>query len=115
MSSGGWPSGDLTFDKHRPTRLNSSSLKSKGTLDWIPHELVAHVTAGCGVEGKAWLQNLPEIISRLENLWSIKVSDPFPSIEFNFVAPAVRGNGEDVVLKIAAPWDPIEIFGEAEY
>ncbi len=87
----------------------------KDSHKWLPPELVAHVTAGCGAPGEIWLTELPDMIRQLEELWSISALPPFPGIEYNFVAPAKNRNGEDVVLKIAPPWDPIEIFGEAEY
>lgn len=82
---------------------------------WLPEELVTHVSAGCGSAGIVWLQELPGIVRQLEVVWSITALEPFRGIEFNFVAPAVRYDGEPVVIKIAPPWDPVEIFGEAEY
>ncbi|HTH50526.1 MAG TPA: aminoglycoside phosphotransferase family protein [Pyrinomonadaceae bacterium] len=81
----------------------------------LPHELVSHVTEGCGDRGVAWLHELPSTIARLGSLWSIRIDAPFPGIEYNFVAPATRDNGENVVIKIHPPWDPIEIFDEAAY
>ena len=82
---------------------------------WLPHELVTHVTAGCGAPGIEWLADLPDKIRELEKLWSIRVSAPFPAIEYNFVAPATADDGEEVVIKLAPPWDPVEIFSEAAY
>lgn len=81
----------------------------------LPPELVSHVTAGCGEQGLRWLDELPATIRDLEDLWSVTVSEPFPGIEYNFVAPAVARDGADVVVKIAPPWDPVEIFGEGAY
>lgn len=84
-------------------------------MDNIPKELVTHVLEGCGERGVAWLNGLPNIIRRIESLWFVKVEDPFPGIEYNFVAPARRADGERTVIKIHPPWDPIEIFDEAAY
>jgi streptomycin 6-kinase len=81
----------------------------------LPCELVSHVSVGCGERGVAWLRDLPKVMQRLEKLWSLRIGEPFPGIEYNFVAPATREDGEDVVVKIHPPWDPIEIFDEAEY
>jgi streptomycin 6-kinase len=81
----------------------------------LPAELASHVSEGCGEAGKQWLRELPTIIADLERHWSITVDSPFPGIEFNYVAPATDGEGRPVVLKIAPPWTPVEIFGEAEY
>ncbi len=81
----------------------------------LPHELVTHVKSGCGQRGERWLAELPTVIQKLEFVWSIDVHEPFPGIEYNFVAPASTQDGEAVVVKIAPPWEPIEIFGEAAY
>ncbi len=84
-------------------------------LDHLPNDLVTHVSAGCGDRGVEWLARLPDLIRHLEERWSIRIIEPFPGIEFNFVASAERSNGESVVVKIHPPWDPVEIFDEAEY
>lgn len=81
----------------------------------LPAELVSHVTAGCGEAGVRWLDALQTTIEALEQEWSVTVTEPFAGIEYNFVAPAITRDGEDVVVKIAPPWDPVEIFGEAAY
>ncbi len=83
--------------------------------DALPQELVTHITAICGSRGEAWFDRLPQIINELESEWSISVRQPFPGIEYNFVAPAITNSGEDVVLKIAPPFELTEIHGEAKY
>jgi streptomycin 6-kinase len=83
--------------------------------DSIPSELVSHVTVGCGDRGVRWLAELSSTIKELETQWSLTVNDPFPGIEYNFVAPATTHDGADVVVKIAPPWDPVEILGEGAY
>jgi streptomycin 6-kinase len=81
----------------------------------VPDELVAHTVAMCGDRGRAWLDNLPKRITDLEVKWSIRVFEPFPTIEFNFVAPAVRNESEQVVIKIAPPFENREARSEAKY
>lgn len=81
----------------------------------VPDELVTHTLAICGNRGSAWLEDLPQHIADLEHKWSIQVLEPFPAIEFNFVAPAIKMNGEQVVIKIAPPFDNGEARGEAKY
>ncbi|HVF47220.1 MAG TPA: aminoglycoside phosphotransferase family protein [Pyrinomonadaceae bacterium] len=76
---------------------------------------MAHVTAGCGEAGTRWIENLESTVQRLEHHWDLRVEKPFAAGEFNFVAPATTTDGGPVVVKIAPPWDPVEIFGEAEY
>jgi streptomycin 6-kinase len=81
----------------------------------IPVELVTHTMAICGEPGRDWLSELPIRIAELENKWAITVLAPFPAIEFNFVAPAVKDNGEQVVVKIAPPYDNLEATSEIKY
>ncbi len=80
-----------------------------------PDELITHVTAICGERGKRWLDDLPRMVARLETEWSLSVAEPFPGGEFNFVAPAVRNDGSDVVVKISPPYERVEIFQEAQW
>ncbi|MCC6825996.1 MAG: phosphotransferase [Acidobacteria bacterium] len=81
----------------------------------VGKSLEKHVRAGLGNAGRIWLAGLENTIRALESHWHISVTEPFRSVEYNFVAPAKRDSGEDVVLKIAPPWDPVEIFSEAEF
>jgi streptomycin 6-kinase len=55
-----------------------------------------------GEKGKKWLVNLPAKITDLERRWDIQVLAPF-ELSYNYVAPAVRSNGERVVLKLGFP------------
>ena len=80
-----------------------------------PAELVKHVMAICGRRGEEWLENLPDTIRELETAWDVTVREPFEKGEYNFVAPASSLNGLDAVLKIAPPYERIEIFAEAEF
>ncbi len=55
-----------------------------------------------GEAGSAWLAQLPDQIAGLEQRWQIQVHAPY-SLSYNYVAPAVRVDGEKVVLKIGYP------------
>jgi len=57
-----------------------------------------------GISGSQWLMKIPEIISQYEKLWSIQVLSPF-NLSYNYVAPATRTDGIQVVLKIGFPKD----------
>ncbi|MEO6654448.1 MAG: aminoglycoside phosphotransferase family protein [Pyrinomonadaceae bacterium] len=81
----------------------------------IPTELVKHVTALCGRPGEDWLAQLPATLNRLEQIWNLSIHEAFPAIEFNYVAPAVREDGDAVVVKIAPPYLSTEIFCEAKF
>lgn len=81
----------------------------------FPKELILHVTAILGDKGRDWLDALPQLIDELTELWRLKVAEPFPAGEYNFVAPATRDDGELAVLKIAPPFEDNEYIGEAEF
>lgn len=57
-----------------------------------------------GQEGKVWLEEIPQTIKEYEIKWSIKVSEPF-NLNYHYVAPAVKDDGSQVVLKIGLPGD----------
>src|SRR5204863_5943676 len=56
-------------------------------------------------ERAEWLARLPDTIHELEERWSIRAGEPFdtPEMTCAWVAPAERGNGERVVLKLGMP------------
>ena len=54
-------------------------------------------------QGAAWLKRLPGIIDDFATRWGIIVGPPFEPLSYNYVAPAVRSDGSDVVLKLGVP------------
>jgi streptomycin 6-kinase len=56
-----------------------------------------------GREGLAWLSRLPALLAEYAARWSLEVGPPFESLSYNYVAPAVRADGSDVVLKAGVP------------
>src|SRR5438874_458030 len=62
-------------------------------------KVLANVAAQ-GAVGAAWLTHLPELVRRLEDHWGLKVGQILPNATEAFVAAAVTGDGEEVVLKI---------------
>jgi streptomycin 6-kinase len=56
-----------------------------------------------GANGSEWLNRLPSLISTCEQRWSLTIHSPFEPLSYNYVAPAVRADGTDVVLKIGFP------------
>jgi streptomycin 6-kinase len=69
----------------------------------VPRAFVKNFTDLNGDAGKVWLEQLPQMIKRLEQRWNMKVLEHFPNLTYNFVAPAVRDNGVPVVLKLGFP------------
>jgi len=50
-----------------------------------------------GEEGIAWLERLPGVLADCERCWDISIGPPF-NLSFNYVAPAVRADGTQVVV-----------------
>lgn len=50
-------------------------------------------------KAKEWLKNFDNMIADYEARWELNIQEPF-DLSFNFVAPAVRNNGQEVVLKV---------------
>lgn len=57
-----------------------------------------------GEEAIAWLDRLPGVLAECERRWGITIGPPF-NLSFNYVAPAVRADGTQVVLKACALTD----------
>ena len=55
-----------------------------------------------GEAGEQWTAALPGLLSSLEARWSIRLLAPYP-LSYNYVAPAVRADGQPVVLKVGYP------------
>jgi streptomycin 6-kinase len=69
----------------------------------LPDSFIRTITMTFKEEGAAWLERLPALIAECEAQWSIRVLPPFPNLSYNYVAPAVRADGSDVVLKLGVP------------
>jgi streptomycin 6-kinase len=56
-----------------------------------------------GTAGAEWLKRLPVLIAECEQRWSLTIGTPFEPLSYNYVAPAIRADGTDVVLKVGFP------------
>lgn len=63
-------------------------------------ELQKNVINTFGERGKAWLQNLPQIIQKLQKYWNLKEIHPVSNMSYHFVAKAIKDIDHLVVLKI---------------
>nr|AKQ04539.1 aminoglycoside/hydroxyurea antibiotic resistance kinase [uncultured Chloroflexi bacterium Rifle_16ft_4_minimus_6153] len=68
----------------------------------IPDNFARTIVELEGAEGEAWLKGLPALIAECEHRWSLRVGPPF-ELSYNYVAPAVRADGAEVVLKLGFP------------
>ena len=69
----------------------------------IPDNFARTITALYGEAGREWLARLPSLVADAAAQWSLTVFVPFEPLSYNYVAPAVRSDGTDVVLKVAFP------------
>ena len=81
-------------------------------IETLPLELVRNVERSLGDAGRAWLNELPELVDECAGRWSISVGPTFPDASFSYVAPAIRADGTECVLKLAVP-EP-EVAAERE-
>ena len=56
-----------------------------------------------GEAGANWLSQLAKTIAECERRWSLQVMLPFPCLSYNYVAPVLRADGKDAVLKLGVP------------
>jgi streptomycin 6-kinase len=56
-----------------------------------------------GEAGLRWLDRLPDLVAECESRWSLSVMPPFAPLSYNYVAPAVRADGSEAVLKLGVP------------
>lgn len=69
----------------------------------VPGDFAATVLEVHGVEGARWLKGLGGLIGSCSERWAIRVMPSFEPLSYNYVAPAVRADGSDVVLKLGVP------------
>jgi streptomycin 6-kinase len=69
----------------------------------IPPVLARTVVDLYGETGEAWLAALPQLVAGLAARWQLRLELPFPRLSYNYVAPAVTGEGQLVVLKVGVP------------
>ena len=63
-------------------------------------------------KGRAWLDRLPALLAACERQWGLNIGVRFPSQSPHYVAPALRADGEALVVKVCAPTG--EFVQEAE-
>ena len=69
----------------------------------VPARFIHHIRSMYGESGAAWLENLGELITFYEKSWSIRVGAPLENLSYNYIAPAVRDDDQQVILKLGHP------------
>jgi streptomycin 6-kinase len=68
-----------------------------------PHEFPQTIRDLFGDEGRDWLARLPATLDACARRWSLTLGPPFEPLSYHYVAPAVRADGTEVVLKLGVP------------
>ncbi|WP_173917380.1 aminoglycoside phosphotransferase family protein [Halobacillus sp. Marseille-Q1614] len=70
----------------------------------LQDKFVRNVKSACPKTGEKWLNELPELLKYCEYHWNLSIHAPF-ELSYNYVAPAVRKDGKEVVVKLGLPED----------
>lgn len=68
----------------------------------MPKHFTDRMTQMHGAEGRAWLAALPKTLAAYAQRWSLALQPPF-GLSYNYVAPAIRADGSEAVLKLGFP------------
>ncbi len=66
----------------------------------IPEYFADFMVKLAGEEGRAWLEQLPGILAACEERWGVKIGPPVENLSFNYVAPALRADGTEAMVKV---------------
>lgn len=69
----------------------------------VPRDFIRTTIGLYGDEGAEWLRRLPALIAQFERRWSVTVLPPFENLSFNYVAPAIRADGQALIFKAGVP------------
>jgi streptomycin 6-kinase len=72
-------------------------------MNLIPPDFARTMQEVHGAAGVEWVHRLPTLIAECERRWSLTVMPPFAPLSYNYVAPAIRADGSQVVLKVGFP------------
>ncbi|MEO7002266.1 MAG: aminoglycoside phosphotransferase family protein [Ktedonobacterales bacterium] len=56
-----------------------------------------------GEEGRAWLDQLSDLLTELAGQWALSLGPPVAHLTYNYVAPVTRADGAAAILKVAPP------------
>jgi streptomycin 6-kinase len=69
----------------------------------LPKRLVEQVTRGWGDQGRAWLEELPDLLNQCACRWGLTLGLPTEAIKVNYVGYVTLKDGTEAVLKVAVP------------
>lgn len=69
----------------------------------VPDNFIRTITDVFGQAGGEWLERLPILLGDCAARWELTVGPPVVPLSYNYVAPAVRVDGTEVMLKAGVP------------
>lgn len=72
-------------------------------MNSVPGDFARTIVDLHGQAGAGWLGRLPSVIGGCAQCWALTVLPPFQPLSYNYVAPAVRSDGTDAILKVGFP------------
>ena len=69
----------------------------------LPATFVTNMRTTFGAEGEAFLHDLPALLEKYAARWQLTLLPAFPNLSYNYVAPVLRRDGSEAVLKIGVP------------
>lgn len=79
----------------------------------LPHPFARTILDVHGDAGAEWLGRLPDLIADCAGRWSLAVQPPFGNLSYHYVAPAIRSDGTEAVLKLGVPSPDFKAEAEA--
>ncbi|MBH0173418.1 hydrogenase expression protein HypB [Fictibacillus sp. 23RED33] len=65
----------------------------------LPDTFIKQITGVHGEKASEWLRHFEEMLADCEKIYNLHIQQTF-NLSYNFVAPAIRSDGSEVVLKI---------------
>lgn len=69
----------------------------------VPETFARTIAEVHGAAGVDWLARLPMLLEECARHWSLTIQPPFAPLTYNYVAPARRADGVEVVVKAGVP------------
>ncbi len=69
----------------------------------LPPVFVANIHNVFGDKGADFLRTLPDLVAEMAARWELTLLPEYDNLSFNYVCPAVRSDGREVVLKLGVP------------
>ena len=69
----------------------------------LPIDFTQRVWGTFGQAGIKWIHHFPALLKEISERWSLTLLPPFDNLSYNYVAPVIRKDGTQAVLKLGVP------------